>query len=271
MTPNPLLIRPTLASSSLRRRITSDPWQSSESIQNSCYVMTVCLVPRWSGEPSYLIIVIIEWAVFVDKRGFRARGEWKAVWEGRPTAFGEHHGHMEYALVLMNAPAFHYPYVIAFEPGFIEVWDIITCRIQQVIPSDNLRCLFAEPPPSGSHPPPPSMYYHPHSMPHPPHQHPPGPVQYNVHPNGPISHYPPVPQQTFPPGPPMHQNHPMIPQQHLQGIPPQQPVVPGFSPGYGSGRREILLVSDDNVMFLKRAFPSQSSADGAPMSGPTPT
>lgn len=24
----------------------------------------------------------------MDKRGFRARGEWKAVWEGRPTAFG---------------------------------------------------------------------------------------------------------------------------------------------------------------------------------------
>ena len=169
-------------------------------------------------------------------------------------------------LVLMNVPAFHYPYVIAFEPNFIEVWDINACRIQQVIPGDNLRCLFAEPPPSGSHPPPPPMYYNPHSMPHPP---PPGPMQYNVHPNGPISHYPQAQQPGFPPGPPMHQNHPIISPQHLQGIPPQ-PVVPGFSPVYGSGRREILLVSDESVMFLKRAFPSQSSADGPPISGPPP-
>lgn len=172
-------------------------------------------------------------------------------------------------LVLMNVPAFHYPYVIAFEPNFIEVWDINACRIQQVIPGDNLRCLFAEPPPSGSHPLPPPMYYHPHSMPHSPHQPPPGPMQYNVHPNGPISHYPQAQQPGFPPGPPMHQNHPIISPQHLQGIPPQ-PVVPGFSPVYGSGRREILLVSDESVMFLKRALSSQSSADGPPMPGPSP-
>jgi len=187
-----------------------------------------------------------EWGVFVDKRGFRARGEWKAVWERRPTAF-----------------AFHYPYVIAFEPNFIEVWDIITCRIQQVIPGDNLRCLFAEPPPSGSQAPPPPVYYHPHSMP----PHPPGSMQYNVHPNGPMPHYPPVPQPGFSPGPPMHQNHAMIPPQHLQGIPPQP--VSGFSVGHG--RREILLVSDESVMFLKRASPPQPSADGPTKSASPPT
>jgi RHO1 GDP-GTP exchange protein 1/2 len=170
--------------------------------------------------------------------------------------------------VVDHAAAFHYPYVIAFEPNFIEVWDIITCRIQQVIPGDNLRCLFAEPPPSGSHPAPPPIHYHPHAMPPPPHQLPPGPMQYNVHSNGPIPYYPPGPQPGFPPGgPSMHQNHPMIPPQHLQGIPPQS--VSGFSPAYGFGRREILLVSDESVMFLKRAS-SPPSADGAPMLATAP-
>lgn len=176
--------------------------------------------------------------------------------------------HSTIFLVLTNVAAFHYPYVIAFEPNFIEVWDITTCRIQQVLPGENLRCLFAEPPPSGSHPPPPPMYYQPHSMPPPPHQLPPGPMQYNVHPNGPMPHYPPS-QSGFPPGPPMHQNHPMIPPQHLQGIPPQPGS--GFSPGYGSGRREILLVSDEIVMFLKRASPARHSADGPPKSAASPT
>ena len=227
--------------------------------------MTVCCKPHSSPGPRFSPIVNTEWGVFVDKRGFRARGEWKAVWEGRPTAFGEHRGSLcSTSLVLTRVAAFHYPYVIAFEPNFIEVWDITACRIQQVIPGDNLRCLFAEPPPSGSHPPPPPMYYHPHSMPLAPHQLPPGPMQYNVHPNGPMPHYPPVPQPGFPPGPPM----PMIPPQHLQGVPPQP--VPGFSAGYGSARREILLVSDESVMFLKRASPPQHSADGPPKSASPP-
>jgi hypothetical protein len=164
---------------------------------------------------------------------------------------------MVHPLVLTNFPAFHYPYLIAFEPNFIEIWDIVACRIQQVIPGDNLRCLFAEPPPSGSHPPPLPMYYHPHSMPHAPHQLPPGPMQYNGHLNGSMSHYSQVPQPGFPPGSSMYQNHPMIPPQHLAG--------------YSSGRREILLVSDESVMLFKRASPSQPSADGLPMSGPSLT
>src|SRR5260221_6492756 len=98
--------------------------------------------------------------------------------------------------VFTGVVAFQYPHVIAFEPNFIEVWDIIACRIQQVIPGDNLRCLFAEPPSTGSHPAPPPMYYQPqpHSIPLLPHQLPPGPMQYNVHPNGPMPPYPPIPQ-----------------------------------------------------------------------------
>jgi hypothetical protein len=95
-------------------------------------------------------------------------------------------------------------------------------------------------------------------------------MQYNGHPNGPMPPYPPVPQPGFPSGPSMYQNYPMIPPQHLQGIPPQ-PVAPGFAPGYGFGRREILLVSDESVMFLKRAVPPQPSADGLPTSGLSPT
>ena len=43
-----------------------------------------------------------EWGVFVDKRGFRARGDWRAIWEGRPTAFGEHGGSLLWASTWAN-------------------------------------------------------------------------------------------------------------------------------------------------------------------------
>ncbi|KAG8806255.1 RHO1 GDP-GTP exchange protein 2, partial [Serendipita sp. 399] len=72
-----------------------------------------------------ILLCYDEWAVFVDRRGFRARGDWQANWEGHPTAF-------------------------AIEPSFIEIWDIVTCSVRQVIPGDNLRCLFAESSPTGS-------------------------------------------------------------------------------------------------------------------------
>lgn len=43
----------------------------------------------------------------------------------------------------------HYPYIIAIEPTFVEIWDINSSAIKQVIPGDNLRCLFSEFPASG--------------------------------------------------------------------------------------------------------------------------
>ncbi|KIM25430.1 hypothetical protein M408DRAFT_331185 [Serendipita vermifera MAFF 305830] len=185
-----------------------------------------------------------EWAFFVDKHGFRARGEWKACWEGRPTAF-----------------AFHYPYVIAVEPTFIEIWDVTTCTIKQVIHGDNLRCLFAESPPSGT------MYYANPQM----HQQ--GMNGMGGQPG--YGHPPPHLTGPYPPrgsSASLHHQQPghMPPHMYPGGRPSlqgpgatygMQPSPVGYGPvapvydGYGFGRREILLGSDDNIMFLKPVDP----------------
>ena len=52
-----------------------------------CYDGTLQSGPDRSGYST----LPVEWAFFVDKHGFRARGDWKACWEGRPTAFGTSH------------------------------------------------------------------------------------------------------------------------------------------------------------------------------------
>ena len=55
-------------------------------------------------------------------------------WEGHPRSF-----------------ALHYPYVLAFEPTFVEVRHVETGQMTQIIQGNNLRCLFAEAPPSTTH------------------------------------------------------------------------------------------------------------------------
>jgi len=75
-----------------------------------------------------------EFAFYVNKNGWRARSDWIINWEGNPNAF-----------------AMHYPYVLAFEPNFIEVRHAETGALHQVIMGYNLRCLFADSLPSRSH------------------------------------------------------------------------------------------------------------------------
>ncbi|KAG8904138.1 RHO1 GDP-GTP exchange protein 2, partial [Tulasnella sp. 403] len=72
-----------------------------------------------------------EFAFYVNKNGLRARPNWIIHWEGEPTSF-----------------ALHYPYVLAVEPTFIEVRHVDNGQLVQVIPGNNLRCLFADTPPS---------------------------------------------------------------------------------------------------------------------------
>ena len=55
-------------------------------------------------------------------------------WEGHPRSF-----------------ALHYPYVLAFEPTFVEVRHVETGQMTQIIQGNNLRLLFADTPPSTTH------------------------------------------------------------------------------------------------------------------------
>ncbi|GAA6018628.1 hypothetical protein JCM10207_008986 [Rhodosporidiobolus poonsookiae] len=98
-----------------------------------------------------------EFAFYVNKNGWRAKSNWIIQWEGFPTAF-----------------ALHYPYVLAFEPTFIEVRHVESGALMQIIPGNNIRCLFADSPPSSSAS---SSYYSP-AHPH-----------YGSHPNSPAARY----------------------------------------------------------------------------------
>ena len=51
-------------------------------------------------------------------------------------------------LVYISPLALHYPYVLAFEPTFVEIRHVETGLLAQIIKGTNLRCLFADTPPS---------------------------------------------------------------------------------------------------------------------------
>lgn len=50
--------------------------------------------------------------------------------------------------VLMRLSALQFPYVLAFEPSFVEIRHVETGQLVQIIKGHNLRCLFADTPPS---------------------------------------------------------------------------------------------------------------------------
>jgi hypothetical protein len=72
-----------------------------------------------------------EFAFYVNKNGRRSRKDFMVHWEGMPTGF-----------------ALHEPYVLAFEPSFVEIRHIETGFMTQVIQGTNMRLLFADTPPS---------------------------------------------------------------------------------------------------------------------------
>ena len=69
-------------------------------------------------------------------------------WEGSPTGFGWYF-HV-YLMITGAYPtsALHYPYVLAFEPTFVEIRHVETGSMAQIIQGNNLRLLFADTPPS---------------------------------------------------------------------------------------------------------------------------
>ena len=67
-----------------------------------------------------------EFSFFVDRHGWRAKPEWKIIWEGNPQAF-----------------AMHGPYILAFEPSFIEIRHLDTGILIHILTAKNIRMLHS--------------------------------------------------------------------------------------------------------------------------------
>ncbi|KAI9062525.1 CNH-domain-containing protein [Trametes sanguinea] len=164
-----------------------------------------------------------EFAFYVNKAGWRSRKEFMVYWEGNPTGF-----------------ALHYPYVLAFEPTFVEIRHVETGAMSQIIQGNNLRCLFADTPPSTTN----------------------GATNYyNVYHQG----YGYNPYQTPDSGRSSmtsvngYGSQPMVP--YPNPYAPRPPV--------GVGRDEILMVSDDRVMRLQMTASARAALQQGPH-GPQP-
>ncbi|KAJ7203954.1 CNH domain-containing protein [Mycena haematopus] len=162
-----------------------------------------------------------EFAFYVNRTGRRSRKEFMVFWEGTPTGF-----------------ALHEPYVLAFEPSFVEIRHIETGLMSQVIQGSNLRLLFADTPPSVNN----------------------GNGAgggYNY--QGGYDPYAPAASRAGYSGyalPPHMQQYPH-PHHHQQ----QQQRYP-----QGVGRDEILMVSDDRVLALRTAAgPQRFMSDNVSM------
>ncbi|KAJ7625551.1 CNH-domain-containing protein [Roridomyces roridus] len=153
-----------------------------------------------------------EFAFYVNKTGRRSRKEFMVFWEGMPTGF-----------------ALHEPYVLAFEPSFVEIRHIETGLMSQVIQGSNLRLLFADTPPSVN--------------------------------NGGSGYTYQAPYDPYnPPGSMGGRGYGLPP--HMQQYPNQQQ----HRYPQGVGRDEILMVSDDRVMALRTAAgPQRYMSDNVSM------
>lgn len=65
-----------------------------------------------------------DFTFYVNRNGWRLRGDWIIHWEGLPQSF-----------------ALSYPYVIAFEPNFVEIRHVETGELVRVITGENIRFL----------------------------------------------------------------------------------------------------------------------------------
>ncbi|KAI8384448.1 uncharacterized protein BYT42DRAFT_529476 [Radiomyces spectabilis] len=65
-----------------------------------------------------------EFAFYIDGKGNRVHPNFFIEWAGAPECF-----------------SFHFPYVIAFEPSLIEIRNIITGDLEQIIQGNHIRCI----------------------------------------------------------------------------------------------------------------------------------
>jgi RHO1 GDP-GTP exchange protein 1/2 len=124
---------------------------------------------------------------------------------------------------LREDKALHYPYLLAFEPTFVEIRHVETGQLTQVIQGSNVRCLFADTPPSNSN------------------------VPHNAYPST-HSQYG-MAQQYGGRNPSLSQN---------QYGASQYPA--SYGPGFNAGRDEIIMVMDDSVVALRRTIPVDAAS-----------
>lgn len=67
-----------------------------------------------------------EFSFFVNRHGWRAFPEWKITWEGNPASF-----------------AIFQPYLLAFEPSFIEIRNMDTGSLVYILTAKNVRMLHS--------------------------------------------------------------------------------------------------------------------------------
>ncbi|CDO69776.1 hypothetical protein BN946_scf184766.g21 [Trametes cinnabarina] len=159
-----------------------------------------------------------EFAFYVNKAGWRSRKDFMVYWEGNPTGF-----------------ALHYPYVLAFEPTFVEIRHVETGAMSQIIQGNNLRCLFADTPPSTTNS---ANNY------------------YNVYHQG----YGYSPYQSPDSG--RNSMTSMNGYGSQATVPYANPYAP--RPPLGAGRDEILMVSDDRVMRLQMTASARAALQQGP-------
>ncbi|PGH02431.1 hypothetical protein AJ80_08849 [Polytolypa hystricis UAMH7299] len=80
-------------------------------------------IERMNGE---FLLNYSDFSFFVNRNGWRARPDWRIAWEGNPTAF-----------------ALSYPYILAFEPSFIEIRNIESSELIHVMTGRNIRMLHS--------------------------------------------------------------------------------------------------------------------------------
>lgn len=77
-------------------------------------------IERLNGE---FLLNYSEFSFFVNRNGWRARPDWRIDWEGTPQSF-----------------ALSYPWILAFEPNFIEIRNIETNAVH-IVPAKTIRML----------------------------------------------------------------------------------------------------------------------------------
>lgn len=80
-------------------------------------------IERLNGE---FLLHYTDFSFFVNRNGWRARPDWVINWEGRPHTF-----------------ALSHPYLLAFEPNFIEIRQLETSQLVHIITAKNIRMLHS--------------------------------------------------------------------------------------------------------------------------------